>query len=148
MRKGAACHKLLSCLPYCIFRYIVLLLPAPSCFGDAILACVSLEAKKKPPLHPVNLNTGSSAELQEVPGIGPVTADKILKMRKSYGAFKSVDDLRAIKGIGPKRLEKMRKYLSVAASPPKKTSQSSTNKTKTKPASPENKPQDPAAKPE
>jgi len=35
-------------------------------------------------------------------------------MRKSYGAFKSVDDLSAIRGIGPKRLEKMRKYLTVA----------------------------------
>jgi type II secretory pathway component PulK len=34
-------------------------------------------------------------------------------MRKSYGQFKSVDDLRAIKGIGPKRVAKMRKYLTV-----------------------------------
>jgi comEA protein len=71
------------------------------------------QAKKKPPLHPINLNTANSDQLQEVPGIGPATADKILKMRKSYGAFKSVDDLRAIRGIGPKRLEKMRKYLTV-----------------------------------
>jgi len=42
-------------------------------------------------------------------------------MRKSYGAFKSVDDLLAIRGLGPKRLEKMRKYLTVgkpAASKP------------------------------
>jgi len=70
-------------------------------------------AKKKPPLHPINLNTATSAELQQIPGIGPSTADKILKMRKSYGAFKSVDDLRAIKGIGPKRMEKMRKYVTV-----------------------------------
>src|SRR5689334_10835496 len=69
------------------------------------------EAKKKPPLHPINLNTANADQLQEVPGIGPATADKILNMRKSYGSFKSVDDLRAIKGIGPKRLEKMRKYL-------------------------------------
>jgi len=38
-------------------------------------------------------------------------------MRKSYGAFKSVDDLLAIKGIGPKRLEKMRKYLTVGKAP-------------------------------
>jgi len=38
---------------------------------------------------------------------------KILQMRKSYGAFKSVDDLLAIRGLGPKRLEKMRKYLTV-----------------------------------
>lgn len=35
-------------------------------------------------------------------------------MRKSYGAFKSVDDLLAIKGLGKKRLEKMRKYLTVS----------------------------------
>src|SRR5882724_719371 len=84
-----------------------------SCFA-ILLACGSWEAKKKPPVHPINLNTANSDQLQEVPGIGPATADKILKMRKSYGAFKSVDDLRAIKGIGPKRLEKMRKYLTVA----------------------------------
>ena len=74
---------------------------------------VPLLAKKKPPVAPVNINTANSEELQLVPGIGPVTAEKILQMRKSYGPFKSVDDLRAIRGIGPKRLEKMRKYLTV-----------------------------------
>src|SRR5580692_101358 len=66
----------------------------------------SLLANKKPPEAPVNLNTATAEQLQQVPGIGQVTADKILQMRKSYGAFKSVDDLRAIRGIGPKRLEK------------------------------------------
>jgi competence ComEA-like helix-hairpin-helix protein len=70
-------------------------------------------AKKKPPTQPVNLNTANSDQLQQVPGIGPATADKILQMRKSYGSFKSVNDLMAIRGIGPKRLDKMRKYLTV-----------------------------------
>jgi competence ComEA-like helix-hairpin-helix protein len=70
-----------------------------------------LSANKKPPAAPINLNTATSDELQQVPGIGPVTAEKILQMRKAYEPFKSVDDLRAIKGIGPKRLEKMRKYI-------------------------------------
>jgi competence ComEA-like helix-hairpin-helix protein len=82
----------------------------------AICVAQACLAKKKPPVHPVNLNTASTGELQLVPGIGPSTADKILQMRKSYGAFKSVDDLLAIKGIGPKRLDKMRKYLSVGKS--------------------------------
>jgi len=76
-------------------------------------------AKKKPPAQPVNLNTANSEQLQTVPGIGPATADKILQMRKSYGAFKSVDDLLAIRGLGPKRLEKMRKYI-VAGKPDSK----------------------------
>lgn len=85
------------------------------CCADAVLA------KKKPPTHPINLNSASAAELQQVPGIGPSTAEKILQMRSSYGAFKSVDDLLAIKGIGPKRLEKMRKYLTVGKVPQTKT---------------------------
>ncbi|HTB95256.1 MAG TPA: helix-hairpin-helix domain-containing protein [Candidatus Sulfotelmatobacter sp.] len=77
-------------------------------------------AKKKPPAHPVNINTAGATELQQVPGIGPSTAQKILDTRKSYGAFKSVDDLLAIKGIGQKKLEKMRKYLTVSKPPSKK----------------------------
>jgi len=78
-----------------------------------LLFGVSAFAKKKPPAQPVNINTANSEQLQTVPGIGPATAGKILQMRKSYGAFKSVDDLLAIRGLGPKRLEKMRKYLTV-----------------------------------
>lgn len=87
---------------------------------SAVLFCALLPAaaaKKKPPAEPVNLNTATSAELQQVPGIGPATAEKILKMRKSYGRFKSVNDLLAIRGIGPKRLAKMRKYLTAGHAP-------------------------------
>jgi len=114
---------------------ICLLAAACCAFG------VSLPAKKKPPAVPVNLNTATSEELQLVPGIGPVTADKILQMRKSYGAFKSVDDLSAIRGIGPKRLEKMRKYLTVgkaaaAAKPANPSKPSTPPKPATVPADP------------
>ena len=61
--------------------------------------------------QPFLSNSATSEELQLVPGIVPATAEKILLMRKSYGAFKSVDDLLAIRGIGKKRLDKMCKYL-------------------------------------
>jgi competence protein ComEA len=81
--------------------------------------------KKKPPAKPVNINTATSEELQQVPGIGPVTAQKILQMRKTYGPFKSVDDLLAIRGLGQKRLDKMRKYLTVGKPIPPKTPQPS-----------------------
>jgi competence ComEA-like helix-hairpin-helix protein len=91
-------------------------------------------AKKKPPAHPININTASSADLQQVPGIGPSTAQKILDTRKSYGAFKTVDDLLAIKGIGPKKLEKMRKYLTVGK--PSSRKQSSAPQTAAAPAKP------------
>ena len=78
-----------------------------------LLPASSFGTKKKPPERPVNLNTATSEQLQQVPGIGPATAGKILQMRKTYGPFKSVDDLLAIRGLGAKRLEKMRKYLTV-----------------------------------
>jgi competence protein ComEA len=92
-------------------------------------------AKKKPPLKPVNINTATSEELQQVPGIGPATAQKILQMRKSYGPFKSVDDLLAIRGLGQKRLDKMRKYLTVGKAVAPKPAPSAAN-----PATPPEKP--------
>ncbi len=98
-----------------------------SFFVFLLFTGASTATTKKPPLKPVNINTATSEELQQVPGIGPATAERILQMRKSYGAFKSVDDLLAIRGIGKKRLDNMRKYLTVgkpaAASkaPPPKT---------------------------
>src|SRR2546429_8316615 len=90
----------------------------------ALILCLLLTPgalAKKPPAKPVNINTATSEELQQVPGIGPATAQKILQMRKSYGPFKSVDDLLAIRGLGEKRLDKMRKYLTVGPPTPKKT---------------------------
>jgi comEA protein len=101
------------------------------------LLSAAILANKKPPESPVNLNTATSEQLQLVPGIGPVTADKIVQMRKSYGAFKSVDDLRAVRGIGPKRLEKMRKYLTVGkAASQSKPAAANKPATPAKPATP------------
>ena len=85
-----------------------------------VFSAPAFAGKKKPPARPVNINTATSEELQQVPGIGPATAAKILQMRKSYGTFKSVDDLLAIRGLGEKRLDKMRKYLTVGKTAPPK----------------------------
>jgi len=99
-----------------LFRFSLLFL-----FLSLICVPAVLSAKKKPPLKPVNINAANSEELQQVPAIGPATAEKILQMRKSYGAFKTVDDLLAIRGLGAKRLEKMRKYLTVGKPPQAKS---------------------------
>jgi competence protein ComEA len=57
---------------------------------------------------PVHLNTATLEQLDELPGVGPVTAQKIIDYREQHGAFSSVDDLDSIPGIGPARLEQLR----------------------------------------
>jgi competence protein ComEA len=63
------------------------------------------------PEGPVHLNTASMAELDELPGIGPVTAQKIVDFREQHGAFSSVEDLDAIPGIGPAKVEQLRELV-------------------------------------
>jgi competence protein ComEA len=60
---------------------------------------------------PLHLNTATIDELDELPGVGPVTAQKIVEYREQHGAFSSVDDLDAIPGIGPARLEQLRELV-------------------------------------
>ena len=51
------------------------------------------------------------SKLMDLPGVGPVTAQKILDYRQEHGAFSSVDELDAIPGIGPARLETLREVV-------------------------------------
>jgi competence protein ComEA len=60
------------------------------------------------PAGPVHLNQATLEQLDELPGVGPVTAQKILDYRTQHGAFSSVDELDAISGIGPARLDELR----------------------------------------
>jgi competence protein ComEA len=56
----------------------------------------------------VSLSSATIADLDALPGIGPVTAQKIVDYRSQHGGFGSVDDLDAIPGIGPARIEQLR----------------------------------------
>ena len=61
----------------------------------------------------VNINTATAEQLQMVKGIGEKTAAAIITYREAHGAFKSVDDLTRVKGIGDKKLDKIDDDLTV-----------------------------------
>jgi competence protein ComEA len=60
------------------------------------------------PAGPIHLNSATVEQLDTLPGVGPITAQKIVDFRAKHGAFSSVDELDAIPGIGPARLEQLR----------------------------------------
>ncbi len=66
----------------------------------------------------VDLNKATAEQLATVPGIGPKTAENIIKYRQINGFFKSLGDLTEVKGIGEKKLEKMKSHLSLNISLP------------------------------
>jgi competence ComEA-like helix-hairpin-helix protein len=80
-----------------------------------------VDAQKKPPTDPVDLNSATIEQLEQLPGIGPSTAKAIVQFREKSGPFERVEGLLAIHGISKKRLEKLRPY--VVVRPPAQKSQ-------------------------
>ncbi len=63
--------------------------------------------------RPVNLNLASEAELDQVPGIGPVLAQRIIDYRESHGGFKDISELKQVEGIGPKKYEDLKERVEI-----------------------------------
>ncbi|MEO1615126.1 MAG: helix-hairpin-helix domain-containing protein [Planctomycetota bacterium] len=80
-----------------------------------LLVCSTWSLSRSRELHDdyrldLDLNTASAVELQLVPGVGEVTARRIVQARVRLGRFESFDDVLAIKGIGPKTIAELVKY--------------------------------------
>ena len=63
--------------------------------------------------HPLDLNEAGAEELDALPGVGPATAAAIVAHRDANGAFRSVDALGDVRGIGPAKLETLRPLVRV-----------------------------------
>ncbi len=67
------------------------------------------------PGAPVNINAASLAQLQTLPGVGASTAQRILDYRQKNGAFKKVEELMNVKGLGEKSFLKLKPLVNVGA---------------------------------
>ncbi|MDD3086515.1 MAG: helix-hairpin-helix domain-containing protein [Patescibacteria group bacterium] len=82
--------------------------PATSPSPSASLAPTPSQAAGK-----ININTATVVQLDSLPGIGPVYAQRIIDYRTANGPFTSIDQVQNVKGIGPKTLEKFRDLVTI-----------------------------------
>ena len=76
--------------------------------GAAGAAAASSPAAGSSPSAPLDLNSATLEELENLPGIGPVTAQKILDYRQAHGAFHAVAELQGVPGIGPAHMAQLK----------------------------------------
>jgi comEA protein len=98
---------------------IIFALTAPNVFGQdrSTVAKASTTAKasysKAESGQTININQATLDQLVGLKGIGPVMAQRIVEFREKNGPFKKVEDLLSVKGIGEKKLEKMKSQVSL-----------------------------------
>ena len=88
--------------------------------SDSTFAALSSAGPAKPepeaaaePAGPLDLNMATKHQLFALPGIGEVMAERIIRHREDHGPFKSIEDLRSIKGISKRLLEKLKPLVAV-----------------------------------
>jgi comEA protein len=72
---------------------------------------IYLSAKPDGSTIRVNINQDSAGQIEQLPGIGPGIAARIIEYRVSNGRFESIETLKKVKGIGTKKLEQIKKFI-------------------------------------
>ena len=101
-------------LRVCSPAFVIVTMLAGSAFAQKPPAPAESAAAKAPV---VNLNTATTAELEQLPGIGAKVAARIVEYRTKKGPFKKIEELMNVQGIGEKSFLKLRAQLTVAGTP-------------------------------
>lgn len=108
----AAAGLVFALLLYAAIRWIPPTSPSPPPLAPVEVQAVVIPIEFRVP-GKTNVNTAPTAELERLPGIGPALAARIVAYREKHGPFRTVDDLLAVSGIGPKTLDGFRDLVTV-----------------------------------
>ncbi len=117
--KRVAIFLVFSALIGVIIRWLQFRLPEPNIIPAVVVDSsagkdTARASHRKPATHfPIDVNAADTTQLIAVPGIGPVLAKRIVEFRDRHGKFRSLNDLLKVKGIGAKKLEKIRPYIKI-----------------------------------
>ena len=85
---------------------------------------VALAKPSSTPVGPLlDLNRAKAGELEALPGIGAVLAQRVIAFRESLGGFRKIEDLREVKGIGAKKFDQLKLLVTVSSSDSKGTTE-------------------------
>ena len=85
--------------------------------GEAVVERPQTRPSRTSVSRPLDLNLASKRDLEQLPGIGPVLAVRIVEYREARGAFRDVEHLRRVKGIGKKTFDRISALVAVTSSP-------------------------------
>lgn len=88
---------------------------SPNVQGPNITAGAETVPSKTAIHSRLDLNRASAGELESLPGIGAVLAQRVIVFRESVGRFQKIEDLRAVRGIGAKKFERLKSFVMVSA---------------------------------
>lgn len=81
--------------------------------GEAVPTATAAGTSGSAPATKIDLNTATADELDKLPGIGPATAEAIIRHRETHGRFRSVTELLEVRGIGEAKLAQLRPLVKV-----------------------------------
>jgi comEA protein len=89
------------------------ILKEPSASEITTVSATRENMSEKASFLTIFLNKATQADLERIPGVGAVTALRILSYRDLNGGFRTVEELMNVKGIGPKKMQKIRPYITI-----------------------------------
>lgn len=97
---------------------VAVTLLAIHCFGSGRSGTRPSDLDRDQPFYRIDLNRADRAELLQLPGVGDSLAERLEDYRCRHGGFRSVDELQAVRGVGPATLERLRPWIFVQADDP------------------------------